>query len=59
MRGSENPPCKKLYVANFPYHFETEDLGKIFSKYGDITDVNIVKSDNDKRFGFVTFATLE
>ena len=52
----------KLYVGNLPFSVTLEDLKKVFSPYGEITDA-IVMSDKftgrSKGFGFVTFAKNE
>lgn len=52
----------KLYVGNFPYSVDEEQLRGIFSQYGEISDLALIK-DRDtgrpKGFGFITFATQE
>jgi RNA recognition motif-containing protein len=40
----------KLYVGNFSYFLTKEDLGNLFSSYGEIKDVNVIEG---KGFGFV------
>jgi RNA recognition motif-containing protein len=50
---------KKLYVGNLPYSVNRESLQEMFSKYGEVTDVFIVKDRETGRprgFAFVTFA---
>lgn len=52
----------KLYVGNFPYTVDEDQLREIFSEYGEIEDVAIIK-DRDtgrpKGFGFITFASQQ
>jgi len=40
----------KLYVGNLSYSVTKEDLEKLFSKYGEVKEVNIVEG---RGFGFV------
>lgn len=45
-----------IYVGNLAYNVTEEDLRSIFSQYGEVTSVNIVKerfSGQSKGFGFV------
>lgn len=50
----------KLYVGNFPYTVDESQLTDLFSPYGEIEDVALIK-DRDtgrpKGFAFITFAT--
>jgi cold-inducible RNA-binding protein len=50
----------KLYIGNFPYSVDEEQLRGIFSQYGDISELALIM-DRDtgrpKGFGFITFAT--
>lgn len=55
----EKVVTNKIFVSNFPAHFKDADLHKIFAKYGQIEEINIVQNDNEKKFGFVTFSTVE
>ena len=41
---------KKLYVGNFSYSVSKEDLEKLFSSYGEVTEVNVIEG---RGFGFV------
>lgn len=47
-----------MYVGNLPYTMRTEDLFKMFSEYGKISDAVVMMEPNDpnrsKGFGFVT-----
>ncbi|HEX7046065.1 MAG TPA: RNA-binding protein [Gammaproteobacteria bacterium] len=52
----------KLYVGNFPYTVDEEQLRELFSPYGEIEDLALIK-DRDtgrpKGFGFITFASQQ
>ncbi len=53
---------KKLYVGNIPYSLSGDKLKELFSAYGEVTDVFVVKDRNTGRprgFAFVTFANGE
>jgi RNA recognition motif-containing protein len=41
---------KKLYVGNFSYSVSKEDLEKLFSTYGEVTEINVIEG---RGFGFV------
>lgn len=49
--------AKKLYVGNLPFKTSEEELSQLFSQYGEVTSVSIIKDrDNPQRsrgFGFV------
>jgi RNA recognition motif-containing protein len=48
----------KIYVGNLPYSIDEKALEKLFSKFGEITDVKLITdkfSGRSKGFGFVTF----
>lgn len=52
----------KLYVGNFPYTVDEDQLRDIFSQYGDIEDIALIKdreTGRPKGFGFVTFASQQ
>ena len=45
-----------LYVGNLAYHVTEEDLQTMFSEFGEVVSVNIIKdkySGQSKGFGFV------
>jgi len=53
---------KKLYVGNLPFSVTNEELKKIFSKFGEIEEANVISdkySGRSKGFGFVTFSKDE
>lgn len=52
----------QLYVGNLAYRVHERDLRKLFSTYGDISSIRVVKdrrSGRSKGFGFVTFASAK
>ena len=52
----------KVYVGNLPFSVDDEKLREIFSAFGEVTEVQVIKdkfSGRSKGFGFVTFATKE
>ncbi len=53
---------KKLFVGNVDFNINKEELKKIFSEFGEVTDAFIVRDKQTHRprgFGFVTFANEE
>lgn len=52
----------KLYVGNFPYSVDEDQLRDLFSEYGEIEDLAMIK-DRDtgrpKGFAFITFASQQ
>ena len=49
----------KLYVGNLPFSTSEDALSTLFSQYGEITSVNLIKDRETGRprgFGFVEFA---
>lgn len=51
---------KKLYVGNLPYSAAEEGLSNLFSQFGTVTSVVLIKdreTGKAKGFGFVEFAT--
>jgi RNA recognition motif-containing protein len=52
----------KIYMGNLPFSYKEQELTEVFSKYGNIEDVFLVRDRNTKRlkgFGFITFDTAE
>ena len=50
---------KKIYVGNLAFNATEEDLRKLFSPFGDASEVVLIKdkySGRSKGFGFVTMA---
>jgi len=45
---------KKLYVGNFSYSVTKEDLEKLFSSHGEVTEVNVIEG---RGFGFVEMSS--
>ena len=53
---------KKLYVGNLPYSVAEEGLSTLFSQFGTVTSVVLIKdreTGKAKGFGFVEFATAD
>lgn len=49
----------KLYVGNIPYSISGQDLGELFSNFGEVKTANIITdrdSGRSKGFGFVEMA---
>jgi len=47
----------KVYVGNLPYSIDEEKLKELFSSYGEVGEVTVIKdkfSGRSKGFGFVT-----
>ncbi|MFZ2725642.1 MAG: RNA-binding protein, partial [Methylococcaceae bacterium] len=54
-----SPQDKSLFIGNLPWNLNWEDLKEIFSVYGEVTYVKVVKdkeTGRSKGFGFVGFA---
>lgn len=52
----------KLYVGNFPYSVDESKLREMFSAFGEISDITLIKdreTGRSKGFGFITFATQQ
>jgi RNA recognition motif-containing protein len=53
---------KKMYVGNIPYNASEEELRELFSEYGEIESLKIMKdqfTDRSKGFGFIEMASEE
>ncbi|RME79872.1 MAG: RNA-binding protein [Methanobacteriota archaeon] len=53
---------KKVYVGNLPWSTKEDELRELFSSYGDIEEVVVIRdrmTGRSKGFGFVTFANDE
>jgi RNA recognition motif-containing protein len=51
-----------IYVGNIAYSSTEEDLGNLFSEYGNVTSVKIIKdkySGRSKGFGFIEMESEE
>ena len=49
---------KKLFVGNLPFTATQEELQEVFSKFGEITNVNLITdrmSGRPKGFGFIKY----
>ena len=55
--GDSSEPKKTIYISNIPYNTEENELNKLFSKFGEIENVNILrKQDNKTAIAFISFA---
>ena len=50
-----------LFVINFPFEFNDNDLKKLFEKYGNVKYASVVKDNEGKSkgIGFITFSNFE
>lgn len=49
---------EQLYIGNLPYHVNNYQLKEIFSRYGEIQDVRVIKNartGRSKGFAFITY----
>lgn len=54
--------AKNLFVGSLPYSATEDTLGQLFSQYGQVVSVNVIKdkySGQSRGFGFVEMATEE
>ena len=52
----------KLYVGNFPYSVDEAQLRELFSSFGQIEDIALIKdreTGRSKGFAFITFASQQ
>ena len=52
----------KLYVGNFPYSIDEDQLREMFSTFGQIEDIALIKdreTGRSKGFAFITFASQQ
>ena len=52
----------KLYVGNFPYSVDEQKLGEMFSAFGQVSEINLIKdrdTGRSKGFAFITFSTQQ
>lgn len=53
---------KKIYIGNLPYKATEDDISDIFTKYGAIEQVALIRdraTNQPKGFGFVTFESAD
>ena len=66
-RSSKNnaqsyPANQQLYIGNLSYQMGNRDLRDLFSKYGEIQTVRLIKNNKtgrSKGFAFVTYFTVQ
>ncbi|MFP6782495.1 MAG: RNA-binding protein, partial [Gammaproteobacteria bacterium] len=52
----------KLYVGNFPYSVDEDQLREMFSPYGEIEELALImdrETGRSKGFAFITFETQQ
>jgi RNA recognition motif-containing protein len=62
MDTSPNNASNRLFVGSLPWETTSEDLETLFSRFGSVVDVVVIKdkqSGKSKGFGFVEMATRE
>ncbi|RMG98203.1 MAG: RNA-binding protein [Deltaproteobacteria bacterium] len=58
-QGGATPQPVRLFVGGLSYRTDEDDLRKLFSEYGEVTDARIIKdrdTGDSRGFGFVTLA---
>lgn len=58
----DNSEYAKIYVSNFPYSVKETELYEIFKKFGEISDISILKDFTtgiSRGFAFIEFEKLE
>uniref|UniRef100_A0A8C1DYM9 RRM domain-containing protein n=1 Tax=Cyprinus carpio carpio TaxID=630221 RepID=A0A8C1DYM9_CYPCA len=62
-KSSSKLPQKKdfsLYVQNMPYSLGSEELGALFSAFGEVTSATVItKKRRSMGYGFVTYSSLD
>ena len=51
-----------MYVAGIPRRVTEEDLRKVFSKYGRVKDIKVIKdalTQNSKGFAYILYESVE
>ena len=50
----------KLYIGNLPYTIDESELKELFSSYGDLDEIKLIRdweTGRSKGFAFITFTT--
>ena len=48
----------RLYIANFPQNWRKNDIINKFTPFGTITDVCVIKKNENKQYAFIEFSTI-
>lgn len=59
---TQYPESEQLYVGNLSYQMNMHQLKEVFSKYGDVQNVRLIKNTRtgrSKGFAFITYANTK
>lgn len=53
-----NPQGKTIYIGNLNYNFQEKDLDQLFSKYGKIKFINLIRNKEDNKSKGIAFIDM-